>query len=149
MLQEWTHELTWDLFVGRWIWLEGRRREALFLGFWVSVSNVTALGGTIIVLGAGLSGLDTTLPDGTPQPESAVLYIRAIFAFFCPLLSLGEGLAAFKFPIKGERLEMLEEKQASAFKRVRSVEVEIELVRKSSLSSAIGKDEDEAASASV
>ena len=25
--EEWTHELVWDLFVGRWIWLEGRRRE--------------------------------------------------------------------------------------------------------------------------
>lgn len=25
--EEWTHELTWDLFVGRWIWLEGRRRN--------------------------------------------------------------------------------------------------------------------------
>ena len=22
--EEWTHELVWDLFVGRWIWLEGR-----------------------------------------------------------------------------------------------------------------------------
>ena len=25
--EEWTHELVWDLFVGRWIWLEGRRRD--------------------------------------------------------------------------------------------------------------------------
>ena len=26
--EEWTHELVWDLFVGRWIWLEGRRPTA-------------------------------------------------------------------------------------------------------------------------
>ena len=24
--EEWSHVLTWDLFVGRWIWLDGLRR---------------------------------------------------------------------------------------------------------------------------
>jgi len=25
--EEWSHVLTWDLFVGRWIWLDGLRRD--------------------------------------------------------------------------------------------------------------------------
>ena len=37
--EEWTHELTWDLFVGRWIWLEGRRRN-IFTSHSVLLTNL-------------------------------------------------------------------------------------------------------------
>jgi Domain of unknown function (DUF4281) len=28
--EEWSHVLTWDLFVGRWIWLDGLKRGTMF-----------------------------------------------------------------------------------------------------------------------
>ena len=45
--EEWTHELTWDLFVGRWIWLEGRRRK-IFTSHSVLLTNLIGPPGLIL-----------------------------------------------------------------------------------------------------
>ena len=97
---------------------EGRRREALFVGYTTSLTNFCSLAGTVIALGAGLAGLDTTLSAGTAQPDAAVTYVRAILAFFCPVVSALQGLCLLKFPITGERLAELNRKQATVFKKL-------------------------------
>ena len=45
--EEWTHELTWDLFVGRWIWLEGRRRK-IFTSHSVLLTNLIGPPGLLL-----------------------------------------------------------------------------------------------------
>lgn len=45
--EEWTHELTWDLFVGRWIWLEGRRRQ-IFTSHSVLLTNLIGPPGLLL-----------------------------------------------------------------------------------------------------
>lgn len=45
--EEWTHELVWDLFVGRWIWLEGRRRQ-IFTSHSVLLTNLIGPPGLLL-----------------------------------------------------------------------------------------------------
>jgi hypothetical protein len=45
--EEWTHELIWDLFVGRWIWLEGRRRD-IFTSHSVLLTNLIGPPGLLL-----------------------------------------------------------------------------------------------------
>ncbi len=57
--EEWTHVLIWDLFVGRYIWLDGRRR-GIFTPHSVLLTNLIGPPGlllhllTCLVLGKGL-----------------------------------------------------------------------------------------------
>ena len=59
--EEWSHVLTWDLFVGRWIWLDGLRR-GIFTSHSVLLCNLIGPPGlllhwaTCLVLGKGLPG---------------------------------------------------------------------------------------------
>ena len=61
--EEWTHVLIWDLFVGRWIWLDGRRRD-IFTSHSVLITNLIGPPGllihfaTCLVLGKALPGED-------------------------------------------------------------------------------------------
>ena len=70
--EEWTHVLIWDLFVGRYIWLDGRRRD-VFTSHSVLLTNLIGPPGlllhllTCVVLGKGLP--DEGAP--TEQPPSA------------------------------------------------------------------------------
>ena len=45
--EEWTHALIWDLFVGRWIWLEGRRRQ-IFTSHSVLLTNLIGPPGLLL-----------------------------------------------------------------------------------------------------
>ena len=55
--EEWTHELVWDLFVGRWIWLEGRRRD-IFTSHSVLLTNLIGPPGLLLhVITVQLYGL--------------------------------------------------------------------------------------------
>jgi len=57
--EEWSHVLAWDLFVGRWIWLDGQKR-GIFTSHSVLLSNLIGPPGlllhaaTCLVLGRGL-----------------------------------------------------------------------------------------------
>ena len=57
--EEWSHVLTWDLFIGRWIWLDGLKR-GIFTGHSVLLSNLIGPPGlllhaiTCFVTGKGL-----------------------------------------------------------------------------------------------
>jgi Domain of unknown function (DUF4281) len=57
--EEWSHVLTWDLFVGRWIWLDGLKRE-IFTCHSVLLCNLIGPPGlllhwaTCIVTGKGI-----------------------------------------------------------------------------------------------
>ena len=57
--EEWPHVLTWDLFVGRWIWLDGLKR-GIFSGHSVLFCNLIGPPGlllhwiTCVVTGKGL-----------------------------------------------------------------------------------------------
>ena len=57
--EEWTHVLIWDLFVGRYIWLDGRRRD-IFTSHSVLLTNLIGPPGllchllTCLVLGKGV-----------------------------------------------------------------------------------------------
>ena len=59
--EEWSHVLTWDLFVGRWIWLDGLKR-GIFTSHSVLLCNLIGPPGlllhwaTCIVTGKGLPG---------------------------------------------------------------------------------------------
>ena len=67
--EEWTHVLIWDLFVGRYIWLDGRRR-GIFTSHSVLLTNLIGPPGllihllTCLVLGKGL-------PDDSVEQEPA------------------------------------------------------------------------------
>lgn len=57
--EEWTHVLIWDLFVGRYIWLDGRRRD-IFTSHSILLTNLIGPPGllchllTCLVLGKGV-----------------------------------------------------------------------------------------------
>lgn len=59
--EEWSHVLTWDLFVGRWIWLDGLRR-GIFTPHSVLLTNLIGPPGlllhfaTCLVTGKGIVG---------------------------------------------------------------------------------------------
>jgi hypothetical protein len=59
--EEWSHVLTWDLFVGRWIWLDGLRR-GIFTSHSVLLCNLIGPPGlllhwaTCVLSGKGLPG---------------------------------------------------------------------------------------------
>lgn len=67
--EEWSHVLTWDLFVGRWIWLDGLRR-GVFTSHSVLLCNLIGPPGlllhwaTCIVTGKGLT------PSEVPEEGS-------------------------------------------------------------------------------
>ena len=66
--EEWSHVLTWDLFVGRWIWLDGLRR-GIFTAHSVLLCNLIGPPGlllhwlTCILIGKGLPGNETITMD--------------------------------------------------------------------------------------
>ena len=59
--EEWSHVLTWDLFVGRWIWLDGLKR-GIFTPHSVLLTNLIGPPGlllhfaTCLVTGKGIVG---------------------------------------------------------------------------------------------
>ena len=59
VMRRWTHVLVWDLFVGRWIWLDGQRRD-IFTSHSVLLTNLIGPPGlllhllTCLVVGKGL-----------------------------------------------------------------------------------------------
>eukprot|EP00565_Helicotheca_tamesis_P002684 CAMPEP_0185731548 /NCGR_PEP_ID=MMETSP1171-20130828/13242_1 /TAXON_ID=374046 /ORGANISM="Helicotheca tamensis, Strain CCMP826" /LENGTH=128 /DNA_ID=CAMNT_0028400835 /DNA_START=371 /DNA_END=757 /DNA_ORIENTATION=- len=59
--EEWSHVLTWDLFVGRWIWLDGLKRN-IFTPHSVLLTNLIGPPGlllhwiTCVVTGKGIVG---------------------------------------------------------------------------------------------
>lgn len=66
--EEWSHVLTWDLFVGRWIWLDGLRR-GIFTAHSVLLCNLIGPPGlllhwlTCILIGKGLPGNEAITMD--------------------------------------------------------------------------------------
>lgn len=66
--EEWSHVLTWDLFVGRWIWLDGRKRD-IFTPHSVLLTNLIGPPGlllhwaTCLVTGNGLLPPNEALED--------------------------------------------------------------------------------------
>lgn len=66
--EEWPHVLTWDLFVGRYIWLDGVKR-GIFTSHSVLFSNLIGPPGlllhwvTCLVTGKGFGGLNEALED--------------------------------------------------------------------------------------
>jgi hypothetical protein len=63
--EEWSHVLTWDLFVGRWIWLDGLKR-GIFTGHSVLFCNLIGPPGflihcaTCLLTGKGIVGNEAT-----------------------------------------------------------------------------------------
>lgn len=72
--EEWSHVLTWDLFVGRWIWLDGLKR-GVFTPHSVLLCNLIGPPGlllhTITCILSGKQGLplpdESTMEDGDSQ----------------------------------------------------------------------------------
>jgi len=59
--EEWSHVLSWDLFVGRWVWLDGRRRgiftsHSVLLCNLIGPPGLLAHAATCLVLGYSLPG---------------------------------------------------------------------------------------------
>mmetsp|Transcript_30222 Transcript_30222/g.61760 ORF Transcript_30222/g.61760 Transcript_30222/m.61760 type:complete len:247 (-) Transcript_30222:367-1107(-) len=67
--EEWSHVLTWDLFVGRWIWLDGLKR-GIFTAHSVLLCNLIGPPGlllhfaTCLVTGKGLAVDDVAEAEG-------------------------------------------------------------------------------------
>ena len=67
--EEWSHVLTWDLFVGRWIWLDGMKR-GVFTSHSVLLCNLIGPPGlllhwaTCIVTGKGLTPSEVPVDEG-------------------------------------------------------------------------------------
>ena len=67
--EEWSHVLTWDLFVGRWIWLDGIKR-GVFTSHSVLLCNLIGPPGlllhwaTCIVTGKGLTPSEVPVDEG-------------------------------------------------------------------------------------
>lgn len=68
--EEWSHVLTWDLFVGRWIWLDGLKR-GIFTSHSVLFCNLIGPPGlllhwlTCIITGKGLPGNEADMIEET------------------------------------------------------------------------------------
>lgn len=66
--EEWSHVLTWDLFVGRWIWMDGLKR-GIFTPHSVLLTNLIGPPGLLLhfltctILGKGLPPSEITQPD--------------------------------------------------------------------------------------
>lgn len=66
--EEWSHVLTWDLFVGRWIWLDGLRR-GVFTSHSVLLCNLIGPPGlllhwiTCLAVGKGLPKNEALMLD--------------------------------------------------------------------------------------
>ena len=69
-------------------------------------------------LGAAMYGLDTTLAEGVVQDAHATTFIAVVLAILCPVFSAISGLCIFMFPIRGDRLTELENKQGDVFKKL-------------------------------
>jgi len=71
--EEWSHVLTWDLLVGRWIWLDGLRR-GIFTAHSVLLANLIGPPGlllhfaTCLMTGKGIGGNEAL--DASNQEES-------------------------------------------------------------------------------
>ena len=68
--EEWTHTLIWDLFVARYIWLDGRRR-GIFTSHSVLLTNAIGPPGLLLHLATCLivgKGLPTETVDVVEQP---------------------------------------------------------------------------------
>jgi len=73
--EEWSHVLTWDLFVGRWIWLDGLKR-GIFTPHSVLLTNLIGPPGfllhcaTCLVTGKGIVGNEALeLEENDPDVE--------------------------------------------------------------------------------
>ena len=99
--------------------VEGRRRESLFTGVASAIGKVATLLGSALIAGQALAGIDTTRDRTFEQPASGVLYIRCMYMVVLPVLYLLQAYCIWNFPIKGARLERLEEQQAKSFRAVR------------------------------
>ena len=76
--------------------------------------------GSIVVGGASLAGLDTTLCRDAPQAEGGVRYVHYVFAIAVPIVNILGGMLIYTFPYHGERVEELVAK-------VKKLEAEIDL----------------------
>jgi len=66
--EEWSHVLTWDLFVGRWIWLDGLRR-GIFTPHSVLLCNLIGPPGLLLHFATcAVTGKDVFVND-TPVEE--------------------------------------------------------------------------------
>ena len=65
--EEWTHTLIWDLFVGRFIWLDGRKRE-IFTSHSVLLTNLIGPPGLLLHLATCLV-LKKGLPEERAEPR--------------------------------------------------------------------------------
>ena len=70
--EEWSHVLTWDLFVGRWIWLDGLKR-GIFTPHSVLLCNLIGPPGlllhfaTCLITGKGIVGNEAMEIDESSQ----------------------------------------------------------------------------------
>lgn len=74
--EEWSHVLAWDLFVGRWIYLDGQRR-GIFASHSVLFCNLIGPPGlllhavTCLILGKGLPSVDPAASSSASDSSSA------------------------------------------------------------------------------
>jgi len=96
----------------------GRRREGLFVGMQHSTQAFMGIVSVLYIMSAEyVFGLDTTSCWGEEQPGSAVAFIRYTFALVLPILGISTAALVHSFPIKGERLVLLEQKVAELCER--------------------------------
>lgn len=74
--EEWSHVLLWDIFVGRWIWLDGLRRN-IFTAHSVLFCNLIGPPGlllhavTCVLTGKALPGLGEVPEDAAAEEDSS------------------------------------------------------------------------------
>ncbi|XRB03658.1 DUF4281 domain-containing protein [Pycnococcus provasolii] len=93
--EEWAHVLAWDIFVGRWILLDGLARDVPLLRLSLLTCNFTGPPGLLLhlavslVSGKGLPSLefaegkdggDVVLLPSVPRAESAGALVRALYS---------------------------------------------------------------------
>ena len=65
--EEWSHVLTWDLFVGRWIWLDGIERK-IFTPHSVLLTNLIGPPGLVLhFITCFLSGKGLPIQNSPPN----------------------------------------------------------------------------------
>lgn len=119
-----------------------KRREATFAGLCNCIGNLgRASAASFLYIGISEAGLNTKncgwhcndhpeeadcvetceLEVYHSQPESVSIYIEALFYFVCPACQLLCAIHIFCFPIRGQRLQELCEKQSAASAAVLTV----------------------------
>ena len=94
---------------------QGGRREALVNGILLISINLSGILAMLVLTSLSWAGIDTSKCWGENQSKGGVMYVKFLFMAVIPLLMLFCAVFIWLFPIHGDVLKNLENKQARTY----------------------------------